>query len=108
MHDHYADFDPRVSRLNYLRFPDGVWRLFNNRLQYQNRLRLPDYRAIVEDAGFDVVAERPSGGRPGEFDDLPVTGRFRSVPREEREALFVWLTARAQDSGSRQPPVSPR
>jgi len=107
MHDHYADFDPAIGRLNYLRFPDRIWRLFNNRLQYQNRLRLPEYRAIAEEAGFAIAAERRREGRPGEFDGLRVAARFRSIPKEERDVLFVWLTAQ-RPGGSRQPPVSPR
>jgi hypothetical protein len=108
MHDHYATFDPSIGRLNYLRYPDPVWRLFNNPLQHQNRLRLPEYRAILEEAGFEIVAERRRNGRPGEFDGLRVARRFEAIPREEREVLFVWLTATRLPAAQRQPPVSPR
>lgn len=107
MRDHYSSFDGSISRLNYLRYPDPVWRVFNNRLQYQNRLRLPDYRAILEEAGFAMIAEHRREGRAGEFDGLRVARRFRQLPREDREVLFVWLTAQWR-GGSRQPPVSPR
>lgn len=96
MRDHYSSFDRSISRLNYLRYPDRVWRLFNNRLHYQNRLRVSDYRALVEAAGFAIVAERPTRGKLHEFDDLAVARRYRDLPRRDLFTLFVWLTAVAE------------
>ena len=93
MRDHYSGFDRSLSRLNYLRYPERVWRLFNNRLHYQNRLRVSDYRALVEAAGFTIVAERPTRGKPHEFDDLAIARRYRDTPRRDLFTLFVWLTA---------------
>lgn len=93
MRDHYSSFDRSISRLNYLRYPEPVWRLFNNRLHYQNRLRVSDYRALMEAAGFTVVAERPTRGKPHEFDDLAVDRRYRDTPRSDLFTLFAWLTA---------------
>jgi hypothetical protein len=93
LRDHYADFDERISRLNFLRYPDPVWRLFNNRLQYLNRLRLPEYRAIFTEAGFRIDDERTTEGREGEFDDLKLARRFRDMPREEVLVLYAWITA---------------
>jgi hypothetical protein len=93
MRDHYSSFDRSISRLNYLRFPEPVWRLFNNRLHYQNRLRVSDYRALVEAAGFTIVAEQPTRGKPHEFDDLALDRRYRDTPRSDLFTLFVWLTA---------------
>jgi hypothetical protein len=93
MRDHYSGFDRSISRLNYLRYPERVWRLFNNRLHYQNRLRVSDYRALVQAAGFTIVAEQPTRGKPHEFDDLAVDRRYRDTPRRDLFTLFVWLTA---------------
>ena len=92
MRDHYSGFDPSISRLNYLRYPERVWRLFNNRLHYQNRLRVSDYRAVIEGAGFAIVAEKPSYGKPHEFDDLVVHREFRDRSREDLFTLFTWIT----------------
>jgi hypothetical protein len=93
MRDHYSSFDRSISRLNYLRYPEPVWRLFNNRLHYQNRLRVSDYRAIMEAAGFAIVAEQPTRGKPHEFDDLAVDRRYLDTPRSDLFTLFAWLTA---------------
>jgi hypothetical protein len=93
MRDHYSSFDRSISRLNYLRYHERVWRLFNNRLHYQNRLRISDYRAIIEAAGFAIVAEQATRGKPHEFDDLALDRRYRDTPRSDLFTLFAWLTA---------------
>jgi len=95
MRDHYATFDRRLSRLNFLRYPDPVWRVLNNRLQYQNRLRLPEYREIFEEAGFTVVDVRRIEGKDGEFDELRLAKRFRRFDRQEALVLYAWITATA-------------
>lgn len=94
MRDHYADFDRSINRLNFLRYSDAAWWPFNNRLQYQNRLRLPEYREALEAAGFTVVDEQRIVGAEGEFDDLKLARRFRRFAREDALVLYVWLTGR--------------
>jgi Methyltransferase domain len=93
MSDHYAHFDHSISEFNYLRYSDRRWRPFNNRLQYQSRLRIPDYRRIVEDAGFRVVAEDAERGPAEALEQITLAPRFRGYPREELAVLRCWLTA---------------
>jgi SAM-dependent methyltransferase len=62
--DHYSYADTSISRYNFLRYSDRVWRLANSSLQHQNRLRRPDYLSAFREAGLDVVTEkswRPKG-----------------------------------------------
>jgi SAM-dependent methyltransferase len=56
--DHYSYADSSISRYNFLRYSDRVWRLANSRLQHQNRLRRPDYLEAFEAAGLEVVSEK--------------------------------------------------
>ena len=53
-HDHYAS-GTDVHPLNFLSYDDRAWRRWNSEFQFQNRLRHPDYVAMFEEAGFDVV-----------------------------------------------------
>lgn len=93
MSDHYAHFDRTISEYNYLRYSDRRWRPFNNRLQYQNRLRISDYRRIVEEAGFRVVAEDAERGPAEALEQITLAPRFRSYPQDELAVLRCWLTA---------------
>lgn len=56
--DHYAYTDASVGQLNYLQFPTRQWELlWNNDLQYQNRLRAKDFIALARRHGFDIVRD---------------------------------------------------
>jgi hypothetical protein len=61
LQDHYAYFDPSLSRYHFLRFSDRAWRLVNSPLHFQNRLREPDYLRLVQDTGLELVSWTPSG-----------------------------------------------
>lgn len=56
--DHYAYFDRSITPINYLRYSTRQWRLWNNRLLYQNRLRPIDFLQLAEDAGLQVALSR--------------------------------------------------
>jgi hypothetical protein len=53
--DHYAAFDPSITRLNFLRYSAARWRLYSPPLQFQNRLLHPDFLERIEHAGFEPV-----------------------------------------------------
>ncbi len=59
LHDHYAGFDKRVSKVNFLRYPEWAWRLFvMNKISYHNRLRLREFIEILEGCGGAVKEVR--------------------------------------------------
>ncbi|MGB2874365.1 MAG: class I SAM-dependent methyltransferase [Gaiellaceae bacterium] len=100
LQDHYAYFDPTLSRFNFLRFPDRTWRLFNSPLHFQNRLRAPDYLRLVRDSGLELVLEKPSGpSKEGlaELGALPVAPRFRKgyTPEELGITILSFVVRRA-------------
>ena len=97
LQDHYAYFDQRISRYNFLRFSDRTWRLVNSPLHFQNRLRSPDYLRLVRQAGLELVVERPSGpseeGRE-ELRALPLAERFRGYDEDELGVTVLSFVAR--------------
>jgi len=56
--DHYSYFDPRISPVNFLRFSSRDWEFWNNRIQYQNRLRAEDFVSAAVEAGFEILLNR--------------------------------------------------
>lgn len=58
MSDHFANFDSSIDVYNFLQFPEHIWRFFNTSLQYQNRLRVNDFRQLFHDTGWEVLSER--------------------------------------------------
>jgi SAM-dependent methyltransferase len=97
LQDHYAYFDPALSRYNFLRFSDRTWRLVNSPLHFQNRLRSPDYLRLVREVGLELVVERPSGPSEDglrELEGLALAPRFRGYAPEELGVTVLSFVAR--------------
>ncbi len=95
--DHYAYFDRGISQINYLRYTERQWRLWNNDLQYQNRLRPDDFLASAERAGLELVLnlQRPRPELLAKFDSLPFAPEFRHYSREQLCTTSVDFVAKA-------------
>ncbi|MDV7393123.1 hypothetical protein RZS08_17250, partial [Arthrospira platensis SPKY1] len=72
--DHFAHLDPSITIYNFLRFSKRQWRLIDNPIQPQNRWRMPQYRQLFEQTGWQILKEE---NRPGDLKAL------RSVPVHE-------------------------
>jgi SAM-dependent methyltransferase len=56
LHDHYAGFDKSVSEVNFLRYPEWLWRLLvKNKISYHNRLRERDFLDMMARVGGEIV-----------------------------------------------------
>ncbi|HEX3743451.1 MAG TPA: class I SAM-dependent methyltransferase [Bryobacteraceae bacterium] len=56
--DHWEHGDKSISRVNFLRFSDGAFRLtYWNGLNYQNRLRHSEYVAMLRECGFEILRQ---------------------------------------------------
>lgn len=76
MADHYAAVDPRIGLFNFLTIPDRRWALLNNRLHYQNRLRLPDHLRVHEHAGWQPELGRVQRREPEDLNRLRLVSPF--------------------------------
>jgi SAM-dependent methyltransferase len=100
--DHYAHFDKTISYVNFLRFSDKQWRLWNNSLNYQNRLRACDFLQLAEHAGLRVVFQARAV-RPGTREalaSLPIAHEFRHYGEEDLAATTIDLIAIPSEDGS--------
>jgi hypothetical protein len=57
-HDHYATADPSISRVNFYRYSDAVWKLFNPPNHYQNRLRHADFVSLFRRENLEAIEAR--------------------------------------------------
>jgi hypothetical protein len=90
MRDHYASFDATISVYHFLRFSDATWRAFNSQLQYQNRLRVTDYRELHEAAGWSVLDE-DSTADPEAFERARLAPRFREYSSTDCMVYASWI-----------------
>lgn len=93
--DHYAHFDPGISFVNYLQFSARRWRWLNNDLNYQNRLRAPDFLSIARESGFEILRETRAV-RPGTREALQfmrLAPEFQTYDLEDLAATTIDFVA---------------
>jgi SAM-dependent methyltransferase len=93
--DHYAYFDRRITQINYLRYTDSQWRLWNNDLQYQNRLRADDFIASAKRAGLKIVlnVQRPRPELLASIASMTIAPEFRRYSPEQLCTTSVTFAA---------------
>jgi SAM-dependent methyltransferase len=57
--DHFAHSDQQISAINFLQFSESEFSQYNSRFLYQNRLREPRWRQIIQDQNFEIICWRP-------------------------------------------------
>jgi SAM-dependent methyltransferase len=94
--DHYAGFDSSISFVNFLRYEEREWKIWNNSIQYQNRLRAPEFVELAVHAGFEVVDKRTHirRGTWEALSSLHVASQFRHFTREDLAATTVDFVCR--------------
>lgn len=92
--DHYAGFDRSITVYNFLRFNERAWRRYNNKLHYQNRLRVNDYRALHEAAGWLVTAEK-NGSKPvTDLHSVPLDDQWATYSEDDLRVCKSLMTSR--------------
>jgi hypothetical protein len=94
--DHYAFFDRSISFVNFLQYGEREWRLWNNTIQYQNRMRAPEFVELAMQAGFEIV-RTATHVRPGTLqalDRMRIAPEFSRFSREEVAATTLDFVCR--------------
>lgn len=87
--DQYAAFDRSLNPLNFYRFTDGAWRWLNSPIIPQNRLRINDYRSLLQDAGFEPLEEILTKEDPSILNDLPLADKFRGYSEDDLRTIWA-------------------
>jgi hypothetical protein len=92
MADHYAAFDPRITVYNFLRFTDTRWRLFDNELQHQNRLRVTDFRELHRASEWRLLDEENTSDAAA-FAQVELAPQFHAYSSEDCMVYASWITS---------------
>ena len=92
--DHLQAYDRSVSEKNYLKYSDKIWhRLFENEVQYINRLQRPEWLALFGEAKFKLVNEESIDVSLGK---LKVHEKYGAFSREELGCFSLNLLHRKE------------
>lgn len=91
--DHYSHFDKSITPYHFLRFSPSQWRMFNNKIHYQNRLRIVDYRDLHIKSGFKIINEKNEAGSASQIQQIKLADTFRSYKHEDIIVTTSWLVS---------------
>lgn len=91
--DHYSGFDPRINDFHFLTLTPRQWRWANNRLGYQNRLRLSDYRHLLEETGWQVSGQQVTSRPIRQLEGLELVPPFAAMRTEDLLVVKAHLVA---------------
>lgn len=80
VYDHFQHVDPSLSKFNYLRFSRKQWRLIDNDIQPQNRLRISYFRTLFESNQWQVLEEIFQDAVPEDLAKINLHPDWQGVP----------------------------
>lgn len=90
--DHFHYFDTTMSPKNYYRYDDATWRRrYESDLQYWNRVQRPDWLALFEGAGFDLVELQDVSGDIG---SIALAPRYSQLSKTDLECMQLRVVHR--------------
>jgi SAM-dependent methyltransferase len=95
--DHREHRDKSLSRLSYLQYSNKTFRFLTrwNPLDYENRLRHPQYKTMMEEAGFTILIDDSQVDQKAleGLEQITVDECFRGIPKCELAIVNSHLVA---------------
>ncbi len=95
--DHRAHVDPRLSRVDFLRYSDLTWSILGITSEIcTNRLRRSDYISMLSEAGYQIIFERKfvNDQAAKEAKEMNFWGRFRDQEIDDLATAWIHLVAK--------------
>lgn len=94
--DHWEHYDKSITRVNFLKFSESFWKWTHiNPLNYQDRLRHPEYVDMLRRAGLRLLKEthRVDEASLRALSKMRLAKRFERFTPEDLASLDSWLLA---------------
>ena len=94
LRDLFADGDSSITPYNHLQYSPEFWaRCINSPLMSYNRLKAPDYRALLEESGLRLLKFEVEPGHPARLEKIRIHPCFAGYSREELAAHHLFFAA---------------
>ena len=90
-HDHYVSFDKRISKVNFLQYPEWLWRFFvKNKISYHNRLREKQFLEIFKSHGAKIkmISNKIDPSDLEILKTMKIDKRFAGMTHEELAVYY--------------------
>jgi SAM-dependent methyltransferase len=83
MSDHFAHLDRSITNFNFLKFSDREWKMIDNSIQPQNRLRITDFEKMFKDSGFQILKREDRVGTKEQLNSIRLAKKYSSYSVED-------------------------
>jgi len=91
MSDHFAHFDHHISIYNFLKFSAKQWKLLDNSIQPQNRMRFRDYTEMYRELGLAASEKIISEGSIEELGGIKIHSDYSGYTEEELAISHAYI-----------------
>lgn len=81
--DHFSHFDPSISAFHFLKFNDSQWRLINNSIAFQNRLRVNEYQLIYNELHIPCTLKKVITGSLSELKRIDLAQKYQKYASKD-------------------------
>ncbi len=81
--DHFAHFDKDITVYNFLKYSEQKWKLIDNKIQPQNRLRFREYKELYKKLNIPITEEKIIQGDEKELLKIKVHEEFKQYSTAE-------------------------
>lgn len=96
MTDHFSHSDVSISHYNFLKFKHWQWKLMDNTLQMQNRLRLKQYLKIFQESGFQQIHIETETGNLQWLKQNKLAYPFSEMKQEDVAITHAYVVSRKE------------
>lgn len=97
MSDHFAHFDQSISIYNFLQYSGSAWKMIDNDIQPQNRMRLRQYEDIYNELGIPYVEWKLRLGEPDKIKAMKLAEPFNIFSPEENAISHGYMISHFGD-----------
>ena len=83
MSDHFAHFDSKITIFNFLKFSGFSWKLIDNSVQPQNRLRIVEFRKMYADLEIEIILEENNVGRESDIESITLSKKYQTMDQSD-------------------------
>ena len=102
LHDHYARYDKTISKVNFLKYNDFIWRILaQNKVSYLNRLRCSGFISIFRETGFEKFKVNTHIDKTSleALKTMTLARKFRGIAPEDLATDLIEIIAYKPDNG---------
>lgn len=92
--DHFAHFDHSINIYNFLRFSRKQWKMIDNNIQPQNRLRWKDYEAMYRTLNIPISEIEVRKGDLKLLSEIPINAEYEAYTPEELAVSHGYIVSR--------------